>query len=68
MSSSQEVVNEYRMVRKSLYLAGTFRAVMQGHYIRAKTFEEALEEMQRRYPGELIDGELWKSCVPIFHN
>ncbi len=56
------LLNEYRCVRNSLYPRHTDPSQMEGYYIRAYYLNDALDIMDKRFPGdnESFSAELWK--------
>jgi len=47
--------DEWRCVRVSAYPRGTPTESMEGHYIHAETWDEAIATMTRLYPGEVFE-------------
>ena len=68
-AESKTVVNEYRCTRSDLYKNVTCvghldLTAREGHYIMTSTQDEALAEMQKRYPDESgFTVHLWKKNV-----
>lgn len=64
-----KTVNEFRLTRQKPYSEGSpgyfdFSA-RQGHYIRAKCWQEAYAIMLERFPGEIFDVQYWSGSLPL---
>lgn len=64
------VLNEYRCTRSDLYshncIGRDDLTARQGHYVVARSEEEALEEMRRRHPAERnFTVAIWKKNVYV---
>lgn len=60
-------MNEYRCTRPALYPFGSLGhkclGARQGHYVEAKSEEEARKIMEEDFPGEEIDVQLWEENI-----